>query len=64
MVYKESFKVQSNDKMCTFHNVTQQAKEILSRSGIKNGILVVYSHHTTCCVITQECALDKSMTAL
>lgn len=64
MVYKESFQVQSNDKMCTFHNVTAKAKEILSRSGIKNGILVVYSHHTTCCVITQECAFDISMTGL
>ena len=64
MVYRESFKVQSNDKVCTFHNVTAQAKEILARSGIKNGILVVYSHHTTCAVITQECAFDMSMTGL
>ncbi len=64
MVYKEKFKVQSNDKVCTFHNVTAQAKEALARSGIKNGILVVYSHHTTCAVITQECAFDMSMTGL
>lgn len=64
MVYKESFKVKSNDKICTFHNVTKQAKEILERSGIKEGILLVYSHHTTCCVITQECAFDLSMTGL
>jgi len=64
MVYKESFKVQSNDKVCTFHNVTAGAKEALARSGIKNGILVVYSHHTTCAVITQECAFDMSMTGL
>ena len=64
MVYRESFKVQSNDKMCTFHNVTAEAKAILGRSGIKNGILIVYSHHTTCGVITQECAFDMSMTGL
>ena len=64
MIYKEKFKVQSNDKMCTFHNVTAQAKEALKKSGIKDGILVVYSHHTTCCVITQECAFDMSMTGL
>ena len=64
MVYRESFKVQSNDKMCTFHNVTAEAKAALARSGIKNGILVVYSHHTTCGVITQECAFDMSMTGL
>ena len=53
MVYKESFKVRSNDKACTFHNVTGQARDIVERSGVKNGIAVVYSHLTTCCVITQ-----------
>ena len=64
MVYRESFKVQSRDKACSFHDVTAQTKEILARSGVKNGIVVVYSHHTTCCVITQECAFDMSMTGL
>lgn len=64
MVYKKKFKVQSNDKVCTFHNVTAEAKACLKESGIKNGILVVYSHHTTCAVITQECAFDMSMTGL
>ena len=64
MVYKKKFKVQSNDKVCTFHNVTAEAKACLKESGIKDGILVVYSHHTTCAVITQECAFDMSMTGL
>lgn len=27
MVYKESIKLQSSDKISTFHNVTAQAKE-------------------------------------
>lgn len=64
MIYKESFTVQSNDKAVTFHNVTAKAKEIVAKSGIKDGIAVVYSHHTTCSVITQECAFDMSMTGL
>ncbi len=64
MVYKKLFKVQSNDKITTFHNVTAQVKEILAESGVQNGIAVVYSHHTTCSVITQECAFDMSMTGL
>lgn len=64
MIYKEKFKVQSRDKACSFHDVTAQAKEALAKSGIQNGIVVVYSHHTTCCVITQECAFDMSMTGL
>ena len=64
MVYRESFKVQSKDRAYTFHDVTAKAKEIVKKSGIKEGIAVVYSHHTTCCVITQECAFDLSMTGL
>ena len=64
MVYRESITVQSNDKVCTFHDVTAQVREIVGRSGIQNGIVVVYSHHTTCPVITQECAFDYSITGL
>ncbi len=64
MVFKKFFKVQSNDKITTFHNVTAEVKNILAESGVKNGIAVVYSHHTTCAVITQECAFDMSMTGL
>lgn len=64
MVFRKKFKVQSNDKVCTFHNVTDLAKQTLQESGIQNGIVVVYSHHTTCSVITQECAFDLSMTGL
>ena len=64
MVYRESLKLQSNHRAVSFHDVTDQVKEIAARSGMKNGICVVYSHHTTCSVITQECAFDMSMTGL
>ena len=64
MVFKESFKVESNHRAVTFHDVTDKVKEIAKKSGIRDGIVVVYSHHTTCSVITQECAFDKSMTGL
>ena len=64
MVFRKAFKLQSNDKVCTFHDVTEQVRETLRDSGIGNGIVVVYSHHTTCSVITQECAFDRSMTGL
>lgn len=64
MIFKEKIKLQSNDKAITFHDVTAYAKEAVKKSGIKDGILVVYSHHTTCSVITQECAFDMSITGL
>ena len=49
---------------CAFHDVTDKTKEIVEKSGVKNGIVVVYSHHTTCSVIIEELAFDKSMTGL
>ena len=64
MVYNESFKLESRHRAVSFHDVTDQVKDIAARSGIRNGIVVVYSHHTTCSVITQECAFDMSMTGL
>ncbi len=64
MVYREAVHLQSNDRVPTFHNVTDAAKAVVERSGIRNGLVSVYSRHTTCCVITQECAFDMSMTGL
>lgn len=64
MVYRESFQVRSRDRAVSFHDVTDEVRAITERSGLRNGICVVYSHHTTCSVITQECAFDMSMTGL
>lgn len=64
MVFRESFQVQSRNRAVSFHDVTDQVKNLAAKSGVKNGIVVVYSHHTTCSVITQECAFDESMTGL
>ena len=58
MVYRESLKLQSRDRAVSFHDVTQQVKEIAAKSGMKDGICVVYSHHTTCSVMIQECSHD------
>ena len=57
-VYRGTIELQSQDHMPCFHNVTEQVKKIVAESGIKNGICVVYSHHTTCSVMTQECSHD------
>ena len=56
-VSHRSFKIQS-DRLPTFHDVTDQVKSALKDSGIKNGILLVYSQHTTCSVLIQEDADD------
>jgi len=57
--YHEYFQIQS-DRRPTFHDVTDQVQEILNKSGIANGIVVVYSQHTTCSVIIQEESHDEN----
>jgi secondary thiamine-phosphate synthase enzyme len=57
---RESLKVQSTGIRPTFHDVTEKVQGILDKSGIKCGICIVYSHHTTCSVMTKECSFDKT----
>ena len=64
MLYREEIYVQSAGVRPTFHMLTEQIKEIVEKSGIQNGICVVYSHHTTCSVVTQECSFDTTYTGL
>ncbi len=59
-VVNEKFQMQSDGLHPTFHDVTKQVKAIAEKSGINNGTCVVYSHHTTCSVMTQECSHDKT----
>lgn len=63
-VYREAFTVQSTGGRPSFHMITEQAKDILARSGVQNGICVVYAHHTTCSVMIQECSFDISYSGL
>lgn len=64
MVYREEIHLESNQGISTFHDITDAARNAVRHSGLQNGIVVVYSHHTTCSVITQEQAFDLSMTGL
>ena len=57
-VHIGKIELQSLDHMPHFHNVTDEVKRIVAESGIKNGLITVYSHHTTCSVITQESSHD------
>ena len=51
--YHNSFSVQS-DRRVTFDDVTDRAKAFVNESNVSNGILLVYSQHTTCSVLIQE----------
>ncbi len=56
-VYHEVFQIQS-DRRPTFHDVTEQVEAALKNSGVKEGILLVFSQHTTCSVMVQEASDD------
>lgn len=57
---REKIEVQSEGQHPTFHNITEQVNEIVKKSGIRNGMVTVYSHHTTCSVMVQECSHDRT----
>lgn len=57
-IYQDTIVVQSNGNRPSYHNVTEQVKAIIEKSGIKNGICVVQSPHTTCSVIFEEYVHD------
>ena len=59
-IVTEKIELESRILNPTFHDVTKQVKEIVERAGITHGNIVVYSHHTTCSVMTQECSHDKT----
>ena len=64
MVYNQTIRVVSKDKTITFHNITEEVKNAVKSSKIKDGIVNIYTHHTTCSVITQEQAFDMTIIGL
>lgn len=57
--FHESFTIQS-DKRPTFDDVTSKALAVLEKSGISDGLMVVFSQHTTCSVLIQEQSDDTT----
>ena len=58
VIYQDTVITTSNGSRPSYHNITDQVKEIVAKSGVKNGIVVVQSPHTTCSVIFQEYVHD------
>lgn len=53
------FTIQSDTRV-TFHDVTDQVKEFARACPINDGIVLVYSQHTTCSVFIQEQSDDTN----
>lgn len=63
-IYREELRMTSDDGRVTFFDLTDEVRAVVERSGIVEGLVSVFSPHTTCAVITQEAAFDLSMTGL
>ena len=53
MVYHETIELETKTWV-TFDDITQQVREVVGRSGIRNGQVLVFTGHTTCSVSIQE----------
>ncbi len=59
-VYKETIEgIQSKGVSPTYIDITEEVREIIRRSNIKNGICSVISPHTTCSVFFEEYVHDR-----
>lgn len=57
-VHTETIEITSRGHQVSYHEISDQVREILERSGVENGIVVVQSPHTTCSVIFEEFVHD------
>lgn len=56
-VYHETFTSRAR-KTPSFRDITAEVELVLARSAIEQGLLVVFSQHTTCSVLIQEASDD------
>ena len=56
---EHSFTIQSESRV-TFHDVTDRVKEFARSCPINDGIVLIYSQHTTCSVFIQEQSDDTN----
>jgi len=53
-VYNDKFQVETQSSHVTVLDVTKQVREIVGKTGVKNGSILVYTGHTSCSVQIQE----------
>jgi secondary thiamine-phosphate synthase enzyme len=58
-VYHDKIMVKSGDRVY-FEDITAQVKEIYAKTGVKNGMVLVFTGHTTCSVQIQEFSDGKT----
>jgi secondary thiamine-phosphate synthase enzyme len=59
VVYHEVFTLETDPKPA-FYDITERVRKALAASCVKDGIVVVFSQHTTCSVFIQEDSYDTT----
>ena len=59
VIHQKTLQIDTVSNRPSYHNITDQVKEVLAEAGIQNGIVVVQSPHTTCSVFFEEFVHDK-----
>ncbi len=54
MIKTYTLSLQTSDEVPHFTNVTQQVKEFVTKSKVKEGTVLIFSQHTTAAVVIQE----------
>jgi len=58
-IYSAKLTLRSHGSQISYHEITEEVRKHVEKSGIKEGICVVSSPHTTCSVIFEELSHDK-----
>jgi len=58
-VYHEIINVETGQRV-SFDDITERVQEIVAKSGIENGLVNVFSQHTSCSVFLQEDSEDMT----
>lgn len=57
-IYQDDINVKTQSRV-TYDNITDQVKDIVKKSGVENGLVLVQTSHTTCSVLFEEFVHDK-----
>lgn len=62
--YRETITFETPGRQPWFEDINERVVEIVKKSTIQNGLVLVFSHHTTCSVILQEYSKDITYNGL
>ncbi len=60
IIETQTLNLESDGNQVTYHEITDQVRQIVKQSGVKEGLCTVVSPHTTCSVIFEELSYDRN----